>query len=81
MEQIRRISSYTSNKFRVKELDITYPLNWGSDGIEARLESIKAAAVDAVKSGVNILIVTDKNVSAIGLRFLRFLPYPPYICA
>ena len=64
MEQIRRISSYTSNKFRVKELDITYPLNWGSDGIEARLESIKAAAVDAVKSGVNILIVTDKNVSA-----------------
>lgn len=64
MEQIRRISSYTANKFRIKELDITYPLSWGSDGIEARLESIKAAAVDAVKSGVNILIITDRKVSA-----------------
>ena len=64
MEQIRELSSSTANKFKVKELDITYPLSWGSDGIEARLESIKAAAVDAVKSGVNILIVTDRTVSA-----------------
>ncbi len=64
MEKIRHISLFTGNKFRSKELDITYPLSWGKDGIEARLASIRAAAIDAVKSGVNILIVTDRRVSA-----------------
>ncbi len=63
MEKIRNISKFTDNKFRSKELDITYPVSWGKDGIEARLASIKAAAIDAVKSGVNILIVTDRRVN------------------
>lgn len=64
MEKIRNISAYTGNKFRSKELDITYPLSWGKDGIEARLASIRAAAVDAVKTGHNILILSDRRVSA-----------------
>lgn len=64
MEKIRNISAYTDNKFRSKELDITYPLSWGKDGIEARLASIRAAAVDAVKTGHNILILSDRRVSA-----------------
>lgn len=63
MEKVRHIERYTHDKFRSKELDITYPLSWGRDGIEARLESIKAAAIDAIRSGVNILIVTDRAVS------------------
>ena len=62
MEKIRNISQYTDNKFRSKQLDITYPLSWGKDGIEARLASIRAAAVDAVKTGHNILILSDRNV-------------------
>ncbi|MBQ9273422.1 MAG: glutamate synthase large subunit [Succinivibrio sp.] len=64
MEKIRNIAAFTGNKFRSRELDITYPLSWGKNGIEARLASILAAAVDAVKSGVNILIITDRHVSA-----------------
>ncbi len=64
MERIRHISSLTGGKFHSRELDITYPIKWGKNGIEARLESIKAAALDAVNSGVNILIVTDRHVSA-----------------
>ena len=64
MEKIRNISKFTDNKFRSKELDITYPLSWGKDGIEARLASIRAAAIDAVKTGHNILIISDRNVAA-----------------
>ena len=64
MEKIRNISKYTDNKFRSKQLDITYPLSWGKDGIEARLASIRAAAIDAVKTGHNILIISDRNVAA-----------------
>ena len=63
MEKIRNIDAFTGSKFRSQELDITYPLSWGKDGIEARLASIMAAAVDAVKSGKNILIITDRKVS------------------
>ena len=63
MERIRSISRFTDNKFHSRELDITYPLSWGPDGIEARLASIRAAAVDAVKSGINILILTDRKVN------------------
>ena len=63
MEKIRNIAAFTGSKFRSQELDITYPLSWGKDGIEARLASIMAAAVDAVKSGKNILIITDRKVS------------------
>lgn len=63
MEKIRHIAEHTAAKFRSKELDITYPVSWGKDGIEARLASIRAAAIDAVKSGVNILIITDRHVS------------------
>ena len=63
MERIYHIDELTSGKFVARTLDITYPLSWGKNGIEARLASIKAAAVDAVAAGVNILIISDRNVS------------------
>lgn len=63
MEKIRNLDALTQHKFRSRELDITYPLSWGADGIEARLASLKAAAVDAIHAGVNILILSDRNVS------------------
>jgi glutamate synthase (NADPH) large chain len=52
--------NYSSNKFRPFELDICYPLAWGNEGVEARLASLAAQAVDAVKGGFNILIITDR---------------------
>jgi glutamate synthase (NADPH) large chain len=64
MEKLRNIEKYTSNKFRSFELDICYPLAWGSKGIEARLASLAADAEDAVRSGANILIVSDRKVDA-----------------
>src|SRR5690606_6071027 len=62
--RIRHIEHYTSNKFKSWELDICYPLAWGSEGIEARLASLAAEAEDAVRSGYNILIVSDRRVAA-----------------
>ena len=56
--RLRHISEHTGGKFRSHELDICYPV------VEARLASLCAQAVDAVKSGHNILIVSDRMVDA-----------------
>ena len=64
MAQIRHIEHYTDNKFKSWELNICYPAAWGAEGIEARLASLAAEAEDAVRSGYNILIVSDRKVDA-----------------
>jgi glutamate synthase (NADPH) large chain len=64
MAKIRHIEHYTDNKFKSYELDVCYPVGWGKEGIEARLASLAAEAEDAVRSGYNILIVSDRKVSA-----------------
>ncbi len=61
---IRRIDRDTGNKFKSLEIDICYPLAWGPEGIEARLASLAAEAEDAVRSGFNILIVSDRKLAA-----------------
>jgi glutamate synthase (NADPH/NADH) large chain len=63
MAQIRNIEQITSDKFRSYELDITYPTAWGPDGIAACIAARCAEAADAVQSGYNILIITDRNVN------------------
>ncbi|HJV87854.1 MAG TPA: glutamate synthase-related protein [Noviherbaspirillum sp.] len=62
--KLRNISAHTGGKFKSYELNICYPVAWGKEGIEARLASLCAKAVDAVKSGHNILIVSDRKVDA-----------------
>ncbi|WP_374486912.1 glutamate synthase central domain-containing protein, partial [Zoogloea sp.] len=64
MAKLREIARYTENKFRSAELDICYPLAWGKEGVEARLASLCAEAENAVLEGSNILIVSDRKVSA-----------------
>jgi glutamate synthase (NADPH/NADH) large chain len=64
MARLRCISSHTGGKFKSYELNICYPAAWGKEGIEASLASLSAEAVDAVKSGHNILIVSDRNMNA-----------------
>ena len=51
-------SAHTGGKFKSYELDITYPLAWGKEGVEAKLASLCAEAVDAIRAGHNILIIT-----------------------
>ena len=64
MTKIREIEKHTGGKFKSYELDICYPVAWESAGIEARLASLCAEAVDALKTGHNILIVSDRKVDA-----------------
>jgi glutamate synthase (NADPH/NADH) large chain len=62
MEKIRHIERYTSGKFKACELDITYPVAWGKEAVEARLASLAAQAEDAVRSGYSIIVISDRLV-------------------
>jgi len=62
MARLRAIEQRTGGKFRTHELDITYPLAWGSEGVEAKLASLCAEAVDALKDGHNIIIISDRTL-------------------
>ena len=62
MAKLRNIEAYTEDKFRSAELDICYPLVWGKEGVEARLASLCAEAVDAIHRGASILIVSDRRL-------------------
>ncbi|MDZ4400949.1 glutamate synthase-related protein [Hydrogenophaga sp.] len=64
MAKLRDIESATQGKFRSHTLDITYPAAWDREGVEAKLASLCAGAVDAIKSGKNILIISDRAISA-----------------
>ncbi len=64
MAQIHNIEEITGGKFRSVELDITYPTAWGAEGIEAYIASLCSRAADAVRSGFNILIITDRKVDS-----------------
>ncbi|MDP3617599.1 MAG: glutamate synthase-related protein, partial [Rhodoferax sp.] len=64
MAKLRNIEKHTQGKFRSYTLDITYPLAWGHEGVEAKLASLCAEAVDAIKGGHNILIISDRGLSA-----------------
>ena len=63
MAKLRDIGRHTHGKFRSYLLDITYPLAWGHEGVEAKLASLCAEAVDAIGSGKNILIISDRAIS------------------
>ena len=67
MARLRNIAEQTQRKFSSYTLDITYPVEWGADGVEAKLASLCAEAVDAITAGNNnvrgihnILIISDR---------------------
>jgi glutamate synthase (NADPH/NADH) large chain/glutamate synthase (ferredoxin) len=62
--KLRDIDKITHGKFRSHTIDITYPFAWGKEGVEAKLASLNAEAVDAIKGGNNILIISDRGVNS-----------------
>lgn len=62
MARLRAVAGQTGGKFRPFDLSICYPAAWGREGIEATLASLRAAAVDAVREGHNLLILTDRGM-------------------
>ena len=64
MEKLRHVELFTGGAFKAEELDICYPAAWGANGMEAALASLAAHAEDAIRQGRNILILSDRSVSA-----------------
>ena len=63
MQRLVSIAEHTQGKFRSRVIDISYPVHWGAEGIEAHLASLCAESVDAIREGYNILIVSDRAVN------------------
>jgi glutamate synthase (NADPH/NADH) large chain len=63
MEKLRRASTFTQGHFKSDILTMCYPAEWGVPGMEPALAQLCADAVDAVKKGTNIIILTDRELS------------------
>ena len=64
MEKLRRASESTNGHFMSEVLSMCYPAEWGVAGMEPALARLCADAEDAVRKGVNIIILTDRDISA-----------------
>jgi glutamate synthase (NADPH) large chain len=64
LERVRTIGVVKENPFRTVTIDITYDVANGPEYMEAALEAICAGAERAVKDGYNIIILSDRAVSA-----------------
>jgi glutamate synthase (NADPH/NADH) large chain len=64
LAKLRDIGRLTKNKYKSLVLDITYPAAKGAAGCEAALQALCKAADQAVAKGYNVLILSDRGVSA-----------------
>ncbi len=64
LDKIRSISKLVDGAFRTATIDISGPARDGDVGLERALERICHAATDAVLADNNILILSDRKVSA-----------------
>ncbi len=62
--QLEALRQVDSNVFKALSLDITWPVVEGAAGIDAAIERVCREADDALAGGVNILILSDRNVGA-----------------
>ncbi|HWT29192.1 MAG TPA: glutamate synthase central domain-containing protein, partial [Methylophilaceae bacterium] len=64
LEQLKAIDTLTQNRYRALTLDITYPVAQGKQHMAAAIEALNKAAEKAVNDGFNVLILSDRQVSA-----------------
>ncbi len=62
--RLRNIDQLTQGRYRSLVLDITYPASEGAPGCEASVKALCAAADKAVADGYNVLILSDRAMSA-----------------
>ena len=67
LERIRNIEKTTEGAFRTRTIDICYAAAQGAAGMEDALTSVCEQAETAVREGFNILILSDRSVSAQGI--------------
>ncbi len=61
LEKLRQVSH---DVFHAATLDITWPVELGTDGMEIRLYDLCGEAARYVDNGANILILSDRNLGA-----------------
>src|SRR5262249_45547406 len=61
LESLRQVES---DRFEARTLDTTWPVAEGPDGLEAALARVSREADEALADGVNILILSDRNLGA-----------------
>ena len=64
LEKVRAISSLVGDAFRTRTIDVTWPASEGAAGMARAVDRICREATDAVLDGFNILILSDRAVSA-----------------
>jgi glutamate synthase (NADPH) large chain len=64
LERIRTIGTVAENPFRTVTIDITYDVANGPHYMEAALEAVCTGAERAVRDGYNIIILSDRAISA-----------------
>jgi len=62
--KLRNIDQLTQGRYRSLVLDMTYPATQGAAGCEKTLKALCAAADKAVADGYNVLILSDRAMSA-----------------
>ncbi len=63
-EELAKLKGIASGEFASATLDITFDPKKGAKGLEAAMDALCAQADDLIKQGRNILILTDRGVSA-----------------
>lgn len=61
---LQAIEHTTQGRYRALTLDITYAAAEGANGMAAAISALTARAEQAVKDGINLLILSDRTVSA-----------------
>ncbi|MGA1527588.1 MAG: FMN-binding glutamate synthase family protein, partial [Burkholderiaceae bacterium] len=56
MQRLRGIETHTRGKFRSQVIDMVYPVQWGKEGIEAKLATLCADAVAADRVAIPALL-------------------------
>ncbi|MEO1199675.1 MAG: glutamate synthase large subunit [Pseudomonadota bacterium] len=64
LEKIRAIGDIADNQFQTKTLDITYSVDKGSAGMAGAVDMLCERAERAVGDGNNIIVLSDRMVSA-----------------
>ena len=64
LAKLRHIDQLTQGQYRSLVLDMTYPVKQGAAGCEKAIQALCAAANKAVADGYNVLILSDRAMSA-----------------
>jgi glutamate synthase (NADPH/NADH) large chain len=64
LERIRRIENHVDDAFRTRKLGICYPASEGAAGMRRALDRLCERAIDTVRDGRNIIILSDRCLEA-----------------